>query len=84
VRICRIIYDPVTYTIRSSEIEWWKDPASATPADDKKCWLTKIDYQYKQNMTIDIPNMMNRVIRTSHDSIMAMPDYQDYDFSSGQ
>lgn len=77
IKVTRIVYDPVTYTIKETEIEWWKEQLFREEKDGKKCWLTKIDYSYGKPGSTSIDSLINSVIETQP-KIKLKGSYSDY------
>lgn len=78
IRECRLYYDPKTYVISMSEIEWWKNPGMIEESDKNRYWLSKIAYSGTKDQQPDLRLMLARYISHSENEIKANPDFSTY------
>lgn len=74
IKSCVLVYDPGTYTILRTVIQWWKQPGVA---DNKQYWETIITYEYNGNEQVDIKEKLDAVIKVKKGKVDINPAYAD-------
>lgn len=80
IKALSIFYDPLTYTIKRVETEWWKDGGMYDSKNDgDKTWLTIIDYAYPARVDLSATEKVNKIIVRNDERISPAPAYKDYE-----
>jgi len=83
IKVSTIYYDPVTYTIRRAEIEWWKEATVYNNEDGrKKIWLTVIEYSYPASPVLPVTERIKKIIVQKNGKIEPVPAFSDYQVQS--
>lgn len=75
IRSCKLVYDPVSYTLQKAVVQWWKHPGSIDHSD---YWETTVEYQYNAQQDIDVEELLNGIVRVSKKGIEVNPAYAEY------
>jgi len=76
-----IYYNPVDYTISKTEIEWWKEQGVTEKADEKKCWLSRINYIHSPASSFNIANEIAKIITVKGQIAEPTEKYKDYEIT---
>ncbi|MBL7740730.1 MAG: hypothetical protein JNK14_16040 [Chitinophagaceae bacterium] len=83
IKMTTIFYDPVTYTIKRAEIEWWKEPLVYKNEEDfKRTWLTVLEYTYPLSGGASVSEKIRKIIIQKDGKIEPGPAYRDYQVQS--
>ncbi len=80
VRTTSIYYDAADYTVRKTEIDWWKEPGDIN-RDPKKCWRSRVSYQYDFTSTFDVAVEMAKIINFKNGIPEPAEEYKDYEIT---
>jgi hypothetical protein len=80
IKTCMIIYDPLSYEVKEVEVEWWKEPVLEEEIDEKKCWLSKIEYRYHATSSLNIRERIGRILKVNKDKIELTERYKEYNY----
>jgi hypothetical protein len=83
IKRASVSYDPDTYRIISSEIEWWKDAlAGSGESDQNKTWVTRIEYEHGAAAGEPIVTRINKIFTVKNGKIEPAPVYMGYEFQT--
>lgn len=81
LKACRIYYEPGTYRVLSSEMEWWKPQALTGGSDSEEFWRTRIEYRYWPPETLDMEALIGRYLLVRGSRVRLQPAYKEYQVS---
>lgn len=77
IKSTKIYYTPSAYTLKRTEIEWWKGN-HFKKTDENKCWLSRINYTGSGSTVRSIDDMLQQIITVQGNHITLTDHYKDY------
>lgn len=74
IKSCKLVYDPVSYTLQQTVVQWWKQSGLF----DAGYWETTIEYQYNTQQPLDVEEMLNKIVTVDKKNIEINPAYAGY------
>lgn len=75
IKSCIVKYDPETYTITQTIVQWWKHPGSL---ENRAYWETIIDYNYDLPIDVNVDEFINTVVKVENRKLLINEAYADY------
>ncbi|WEK34073.1 MAG: hypothetical protein P0Y53_16420 [Candidatus Pseudobacter hemicellulosilyticus] len=79
IRSCVIYYDPATYTIRKTEVEWWKFMRGTTQFNGEAVWFSEISYDTNRLEAPDIGRDIRKIVKVDGNTVVAAEKYASYE-----
>ncbi|HET6994118.1 MAG TPA: hypothetical protein VFI06_04000, partial [Chitinophagaceae bacterium] len=78
IKSISIYYDPATYLVEHTEIQWWKGLILDRVTDAKKYWLSDIRFTEKHGTQMNVKNEMDKIMTRKGNELSLTEKYKNY------